>query len=62
MKAILTSAFGLDPDDKSEAAQAKRNIDNHGALTGLVFSGEIDTKPAANGFGPKNSRSRYRPR
>jgi hypothetical protein len=55
VKAILNSAFGLDPDDKSEAAQAKRNIDNHGALTGLVFWGEIDTKPAANGYGPKNS-------
>jgi hypothetical protein len=54
VKAILNSAFGLDPDDKSEAAQAKRNITNHGALTGLIFWGEIDTKPAANGYGPKN--------
>jgi hypothetical protein len=54
VKAILNSAFGLNPDDKSEAAQAKRNIDNHGALTGLVFWGEINTKPAANGFGPRN--------
>jgi hypothetical protein len=55
VKAIINSAFGLNPDDKSEAAQAKRNIDNHGALTGLVFWGEINTKPAANGYGPRNA-------
>ena len=55
VKAILNSAFKLDPDDKSEAAQAKRNITNHGELTGLVFWGEINTKPAANGYGPRNA-------
>jgi hypothetical protein len=54
VKAILNSAFGLDPNDKSEAAQAKRDIANHGALTGLVFWGEIDTEPATNSYGPKN--------
>jgi hypothetical protein len=54
VKAILNSAFGLDPEDKSEAAQAKRDFASHGALTGLVFWGEIETKPAANGYGPKN--------
>ena len=55
VKASLNSAFGLDPNDKSEATQAKRNIANHGELTGLVFWGEINTKPAANGYGPRNA-------
>jgi hypothetical protein len=54
IKAILNSTHGLDPEDVSEAAQAKRNFASHDALNGLIFWGEIATQPARDGYDAKN--------
>jgi hypothetical protein len=54
IKALLNSARGLNPNDKSEATEAKRAIGSHDDLTGMIFWAEIGEEPARGGYGAKN--------
>jgi hypothetical protein len=54
IKAILNSARGLDPNDKSAATEAKRAIETHDDLTGMIFWAEIGERPARDGYGARN--------
>jgi len=53
-RAIIDSAYGLEPNDDSEAARAKRKLANYSALNGLKFYAQVEEKPARDGFGPRN--------
>jgi hypothetical protein len=58
LRAILDSAYGLDPKDMtSDEARAKRTLQSYGQLQGLRFIGDIKIKPAANGYDAKNALS-----
>jgi hypothetical protein len=54
LRAILDSAYGLDPNDRSEATDAKRQLGSYGELNGLTFYAQVETKPGGNGYGPRN--------
>jgi hypothetical protein len=54
IKALINSARRLDPDDKSEATEAKRALETHDDLTGMVFWAQIEEQPGGNGYGPRN--------
>jgi hypothetical protein len=54
IRAMLESARGVRPDDKSDAAQKARRIDSYGDLNGLSFIVRIGIEPAANGYKAKN--------
>jgi hypothetical protein len=53
IRAMLESARGIRPDDKS-AAQARR-IEGYGDLDGLRFLAKLGVEPARNGFKAKNT-------
>jgi hypothetical protein len=55
IRAILESARGVMPDDKSEAAKAARRLSHYGELNGLRFIGRISVEPAKNGYKAKNT-------
>jgi hypothetical protein len=51
LKALIDSACKLDPNDKSEAAQAKRrSFDSYTAFDGIVFWAQVEERPARNGY------------
>jgi hypothetical protein len=54
IKQLINSARGLDPDDKSEATDAKRVINSHEDLTGMIFWAEVGERPGSGGYGPSN--------
>jgi hypothetical protein len=55
LKAIINSAYGLDPNDKSEAAQAKRDLsETFEVLDGLTFYAQIDVRKGNAGFRTRN--------
>jgi hypothetical protein len=54
LRAIIDSAYGLQPNDDSEAARAKRKLASYGALNGLEFYAQVDEKPGSDGYGPRN--------
>jgi hypothetical protein len=58
IKALLNSARGLDPNDKSEATEAKRAIESHDDLTGMIFWAEISEEPARDGYAARNKIER----
>jgi hypothetical protein len=58
IKALLNSARGLDPNDKSEATEAKRAIESHDDLTGMIFWAEIGEEPARGGYAARNKIDR----
>jgi len=53
LKAILDSAFGLDPNDKSPEAHARRTISLR-QLEGMVFMAEIGIEKGSGDYGDKN--------
>jgi hypothetical protein len=55
IRAILESARGIRPDDKSEAAAEGRRIANYGELNNMRFIGRIGVEPARNSFKAKNT-------
>ena len=56
LRAIVDSACKLDPNDKSEAAQAKRrSFDSYDAFDGIVFWAQVGQRPAANGYRASNN-------
>jgi hypothetical protein len=55
LRAIIDSAYKLDPKDTSEAAQAKRRLDSYAAFDGIEFWAQVEERPAANGYGPSNN-------
>jgi hypothetical protein len=54
IKAIINSARGLNPDDKSEATEAKRAINTHEDLTGMIFWAELKEEPARGEYKASN--------
>jgi hypothetical protein len=53
LKAIIDSAFGLDPNDKSPEARARRTI-SLGQLEGMAFMAEIGIEKGSGDYGDKN--------
>jgi hypothetical protein len=54
LRAILESARGIKPDDKSDAAKEARRIKSYGDLNGLTFVARIGVEPPQNGYEAKN--------
>lgn len=54
LRAILESARGIKPDDKSDAAKEARRIKSYGDLNGLTFVARIGIEPPQNGYTAKN--------
>jgi hypothetical protein len=54
LRAILESARGIKPDDKSDAAKQARRIGSYGELNGLMFIARIGVEPPQNGYKAKN--------
>jgi hypothetical protein len=55
LRAILESARGIRPDDKSEAAQAARKLDSWGDLDQLRFIAKLGVRPASGNYPAKNT-------
>ena len=53
LKAIIDSAFGLDPNDKSPEARARRTI-SLGQLEGMAFITEIGIEKGSGDYSDKN--------
>jgi hypothetical protein len=54
LRAILESARGIRPDDKSDTAKQARCIQSYGDLNGLAFIARIGVEPPQNGYKAKN--------
>ncbi len=54
LRAMLDSAFGLDPDDESPAAKQKRITQDWGAFNGLQFVAKIGIEKGKDGYADKN--------
>ena len=54
LRAILESARGIRPDDKSDIAKQARCIQSYGDLNGLSFIVRIGVEPPQNGYKAKN--------
>jgi hypothetical protein len=54
IRAMLESARGIRPDDKSEAAIQARRIANYGELDGMRFIARLGVEPARNSYAAKN--------
>jgi hypothetical protein len=55
LRAILESARGIRPDDKSEAAQAARKVAGFGDFDQLRFVAKIGVRPPRDGYAAKNT-------
>jgi hypothetical protein len=55
IRAMLESARGIRPDDKSDAAKVARQITSYGELDSLKFIARIGVEPARNGYKAKNT-------
>jgi hypothetical protein len=56
--AMLESARGIHPDDKSDAAKEARRTASYGDFDGLTFMARIGVEPAQNGYKAKNRLDR----
>ena len=54
MKAIIDSAFNLDPKDQSEESQQKRNLQGVNQLNGMEFCFKVGIEKGTNGYEDKN--------
>jgi len=54
LRAILESARGIRPDDKSDTATQARRIGSYGDLNGLSFIARVGVEPPQNGYKAKN--------
>lgn len=57
VRAMLNSARNASPDDMSDAARAKRVIQDYGALNGLEFGIRVGLQPPKDGYAAKNTVS-----
>jgi hypothetical protein len=55
IRAMLESARGIRPDDKSDAAKVARQITSYGELDGLSFIARIGVEPARKEYKAKNT-------
>ena len=55
LRAILESAFGIRPDDESEAAKIARRVSSWGDFDGLRFIGKIGVEKGKDGYKDKNT-------
>jgi hypothetical protein len=54
LRAIIDSAYGLLPNDDSDAAKAKRKLSSYGELHGLKFYAQVEERQGRDGYGPSN--------
>jgi hypothetical protein len=54
LRAMLESARGIRPDDKSNTAKEARRTTSYGDFNGLSFMVRIGVEPARNGYKAKN--------
>jgi hypothetical protein len=54
LRAIIDSAYGLEPNDDSEAVKEKRKLASYGDLHGLMFFAQVEERPGRDGYGPRN--------
>ena len=54
LRAMLDSAFGLDPDDDSPAARQKRMTQDWGAFNGLQFVAKVGIEKGKDNYADKN--------
>ena len=54
LRAMLDSAFGLDPDDESPTAKQKRITQDWGAFNGLQFVAKVGIEKGKDGYADKN--------
>jgi hypothetical protein len=54
LRAILESARGIRPDDKSDAAKQARQVSSYGDFDGVRFIARIGVEPPQNGYKAKN--------
>jgi hypothetical protein len=55
LRAILESARGIKPDDKSEAAIAARKLKSYGDFEGLRFIARLGVEPPKGNYAAKNT-------
>jgi hypothetical protein len=55
IRAILESAYGIRPDDESDAAKSKRRLNSWGDLDGLRFIAKVGIEKGKDGYKDKNS-------
>jgi hypothetical protein len=55
LRAILESARGIRPDDKSERAQQARQTSSYLDFDGMQFVGRLGVEPGRNGYKAKNN-------
>jgi hypothetical protein len=55
LRAILESARGIRPDDKSEAAQAARKVASWGDFEGLRFVAQVGVRPPQGNYAARNT-------
>jgi hypothetical protein len=54
VRAIIDSALGLDPNDRSPEMEEKRSFDGWGEIDGLTFWAQVGERPAQGQYGPSN--------
>jgi len=54
LKAMINSAFNLEPNDQSDEAKARRTIDSYKAFDGLCYMVQVEVRPANGKFGERN--------
>jgi hypothetical protein len=54
LRAIIDSAFRLDPNDRGAEAEKKRSFGSHDYFDGLQFWAQVVEKPAEGKYGPSN--------
>ena len=55
LRAIIDSAFALDPNDDSFVAKEKRKLASYGDLHGLEFYAQVEERPGRDSYGPSNT-------
>jgi hypothetical protein len=55
LRAIVDSAYGLNPKDESDEAQEKRRLKSYDELNGLRFYAQIEERPGQGKYGPSNT-------
>jgi hypothetical protein len=54
LRAMLDSAFGLDPNDRSAEMEKRRTVEDYTAFDGLQFWAQIVTQAASGKYGASN--------
>jgi hypothetical protein len=55
LRAMIESAFGIKPSDKSETAAATRRVTGFDAFHGLQFIAKLGVEPARDGYQARNT-------